>query len=319
MTTTSGAGAFYAQKANLIHEITQILKTVLLLERNYGAGYIARIAMGDSRFDLRKAAHKHLESYGALDSLSNLRIEDIIYYLIDLDFLEVNNEQYGTIAITDEGIAWLDEPQDMHVNRKEVYTGWWGFELRMALRSIRKDAAESADKRPYELFSNHAMVRMIRELPQTEQALDELPGMKTLSQAIKLLILTAINQIIEKKEEDANSGVYTKASSPSHRKVKDLYESGFSLEEIAERRKLQTSTVLQYLFNLEKAGKLDLNPWTEQHIDPKVLYKGAEYFRSVEDRRLSAAHQVLGIDYDTLALCRNYVDRVGEPELKYAS
>lgn len=317
MSTTYNS--YYKPEVNLIHENTQILKTVLLLERKYAAPYIARILMGDSRFDLRKVTHKELETYGALDHLSSFRIEDLVYYLVEQDLLEVDDPQYGTIVISKEGSAWLDDPQDMIVNRKDVYTGWWGFELRMAVRSIRKEAAENLGKRPYELFSNYAIAQMTRELPQTEEELDTIPSMRDLDQAVKLLILTAINQVAEKKNEDANSGIYSKAHSPSHRKVKDLYESGFSLEEIAERRKLQTRTVREYLFTLQKAGMLDLKPWIEQHLDPKILYKGAEYFRTVEDRRLKAAHEVLGMDYDTLALCRDYVDRAGEPGLQYAS
>ncbi|MEM7373704.1 MAG: RQC domain-containing protein [Bacteroidota bacterium] len=304
---------------NLQHESMQILKTVLLLDRPYSAAYISRILIGDNRFDLRKVSHKDLETFGALDAHSRFRLEDIIYYLTEEQLLEVTDPQYGTLKITDSGTQWLDNPQNMIVMRKEIFTGWWGFELLLAVRSIRKEAADRLGKQAYELFTNYTIACMIHQLPQDEQSLNALPGISQLEQAVKLLLLTAINQIVEKKEEDAVSGIHSKANSPSHRKVKDLYESGFSLEEIAERRKLQTTTVRKYLFTLHEAGKLDLNPWIEQQLDPKILYKGAEYFRSVDDRRLKPAHEVLGIDYDTLALCRHYAEKVGEPAMRYAS
>lgn len=317
MTTKSQTS--YSSEINLTHEATHILKTVMLLERPYSASYISRILVGDSRFDLRKITHKELETFGALEGISKFRLEDIIYFLIDIDLLEVLDRRYGTLKVPKAGSSWLDAPQDIMVQKKEVFTGWWGLELLLALRSIRKDAADRLGKQAYELFTNYTMACMIHELPQTEEELNQLSGLKDLEPAVKLLILSAINEIVEKKEKDALKGTYSKANSPSHRKVKDLYESGFGLEEIAERRKLQTSTVREYLFTLHEAGKLNLNPWIEQHLDPKVLYKGTEYFRSVDDRRLKPAHEVLGIDYDTLALCRHYAEKVGEPAMRYAS
>ena len=309
----------FKPEINLAHELIQILKTVLLLERPYGAGYIARIVTGDSRFELRKVTHKQLETFGSLDEHSKFRIEDIVYHMIESNLLEVTDPQYGTIQITEIGRAWLNEPKDWIVNRKQVFTGWWGYELLSAIRNIRKEAAAHSGKLPYELFSNYALARIVHGLPQTEEGLREIPGMKNLDQATLLLILTAIHEIVEKKAEDAESGIHSKANSPSHRQVKDLYESGFSLEEIAQRRNLQTQTARGYLFTLHKAGKLDLNPWIEQHLDPKVLFKGTEYFRSVDDRRLKSAQQVLGMDYDTLAFCRLYAEKVGESPLEYAS
>ena len=309
----------YNPEINLAHEFIQILKTVLLLERPYGASYVARIVTGDTRFELRKVTHKQLETFGSLDEHSKFRTEDIVYHLIESNLLEVTNPQYGTIQITEIGRAWLNEPKDWIVNRKDVFTGWWGVELLTAIRKIRNEAAAQAGKLPYELFSNYAIAKMIHELPETEEGLKKMPGMQNLDQASRLLILAAIHEIIEKKVEDTESGVHSKANSPSHRQVKDLYESGFSLEEIAQRRNLQTQKAREYLFTLHKAGKLDLNPWIEQHLDPKILFKGTEYFRSVDDRRLKSAQEVLGMDYDTLAFCRLYAEKVGEAPLKYAS
>ena len=57
-------------------------------------------------------------------------------------------------------------------------------------------------------------------------------------------------------------------------------------------------------------GEIDLRPWIEKNVDSKALYKGAEYFKKVSNPKVKEAFQVLGLDYETLNLCKMYVANV---------
>jgi ATP-dependent DNA helicase RecQ len=309
----------YSEQVNLAAEATAILKTLLMLDRAYGAGYIARLLKADTRFEVRKAYHKELEIYGALDDYSMFRIEDMTYYLLEQGLVQVDNPNFGTLTISEAGRTFLGKPQDLWAKRKEVFTGWWGWTLKTGLRSLRKDAALKLGRQPYELFSNHSLQLMILQRPNTATELLAIPGLLAVDEMLQEQILEEIREVSGKKAVDDVRGIYTKAYSPSHRKVKEMYESGFSVEEIASRRELKASTVRSYLETLHEAGMVDLKPWIEENVEAKSLYKGAEYFRSVEDNQLKPAHEVLGLDYDTLRLCRLYVQQVSEPALRYAS
>jgi ATP-dependent DNA helicase RecQ len=309
----------YSEQINLMPDAIQVLKCLLLLDRPYGASYLARLLRGDSRFEVRKLYHKELEIFGSLEDLSSFRIEDLIYYLMEQGLIQVDNATFGTLTISQAGKDYLEAPKDLWAKRKSVFTGWWGYALKQVLRGLRKDAAGKLGKQPYELFSNHALQLMVRQLPNTKVALLAIPGLSELDEVLTEQLLNEIAEISGKKAIDAERGIFTRAYSPSHRKVKEMYESGFSLSEIATRRELKETTVQSYLETLHEAGMLDLKPWIEEKLEAKALYKGTEYFRSVEDSRLKPAHEVLGLDYDTLRLCRLYVQQVGEPMMRYAS
>ncbi|MEM7660219.1 MAG: helix-turn-helix domain-containing protein, partial [Bacteroidota bacterium] len=256
---------------------------------------------------------------GSLEELSSFRLEDLVYYLLEQGLIEVENPTYGTLSISAAGKAYLESPQDLWAQRKTVFTGWWGYALKQVLKGLRKDAASKLGKQPYELFSNHALQLMVRKLPSSKIELQAIPGLSELDAVMTEQILNEIAEISGKKAIDAEKGIFTRANSPSCRKVKEMYESGFSVSEIATRRELKETTVQGYLEILHEAGMLDLKPWIEEKLEAKALYKGTEYFRSVEDDRLKPAHEVLGLDYDTLRLCRLYVLKVGEPLMRYAS
>ncbi|MEO1447927.1 MAG: RQC domain-containing protein [Bacteroidota bacterium] len=282
----------------------EILKTLMFLDRPYSAAYVARILQGDTRYELRKVVHSELETFGSLEVNTRQQIIDMIYYLIDQGYIEVKNQAFGTIAITQMGENFLSQPEAIELPRKELFSGWSYFQLMQELRTIRQGVAEAQHKEAYEVFTNHTMTLLLRHMPVDESALLKIPGIADLERATQLELLMAITKMSHKVEEDGRSGIYSRAYSPSHRKVKELFEEKFPLEDIAQRQGLTVERVRECLFNLHRAREIDLLPHIPELIDAQSLHKGVEYFKQVEDQRLKPAHEVLGLSYDTLKLCR---------------
>jgi ATP-dependent DNA helicase RecQ len=309
----------YNRAENIAHETVQILKTVMMLERHYSVSYLIRILHADERFDLRKPAHKDLETYGILEDTNFSRIEDLVHYLTEQGYLRVSNRVFGTLEITDHGRAYLTAPTELEVPRSELYRGWAGIQASIALRTLRRELAEQSGQPPYEIFTNFIMDIIARRLPTTRGELDQIDGVRNLGDNFKDQVLaetTRLQAMIQRNEE--TGGALSKSYSPTHRKVKELFEAQFSPTDIARRQGLEQSTVLRALAELHEAGQLDLKPWIEKEVDSTTLHKGAEYFRSTRSPRIDDAKQVLGFDYDVLHLCRAYSSEVRESDMTYA-
>ncbi|MCB0838067.1 MAG: helix-turn-helix domain-containing protein [Bacteroidetes bacterium] len=308
-----------SQEVNISKQAALILKTVLLLNKPFGAGYIARILMGDDTFGWKKEEHKQLETFAELSEVNFSLMDDIINYLVKENYLEITNDIYGTVDITAKGEEWISAPEPIIVAQSLLKKSWYQVQLTRVLKEIRTKTAENTLKQPHEIFTNFTLSQITDKMPQTEDELAQVTGAADLSPGLKLMILAEVSRMLEKKEEDDRSGIYRKAYSPSHRKVKELVEAGKNFSDIAQERELKPDTVIDYIFNLHHAEEIDLQTWIEQTVDSKDLYKGSEYFNQVSAPKLKDAHSILGLDYPVLRLCRYYAWRDNEAKLKYAS
>ncbi|MEL6842126.1 MAG: helix-turn-helix domain-containing protein, partial [Bacteroidota bacterium] len=89
--------------------------------------------------------------------------------------------------------------------------------------------------------------------------------------------------------------------------VKALFESGAASHEIAQRRGIKQSSVVRSLEYLQNAGQIDTCSWVEEQLPPQSLRKGKAYFQDRPQSSLRAAYESLGLDYDSLRMCRMYV------------
>ncbi|MEO0470362.1 MAG: helix-turn-helix domain-containing protein, partial [Bacteroidota bacterium] len=291
-------------QVNVAPEAVQILKTVLLLEKPYSMGYLNQLLQGDVTFGLRKDFHSEMETFGVLADVHFGKINNLISFLVREDFLEVANQSYGTLKVSAKGEKFLGDPQDLEVSEKQLRMPWYEMKLMLKLREIRKELASQTEQEPYQFFNNYGIQCIIEIMPQTEAELTAIPALTDMPIGCRKEVLTAVKEIEGQKEEDALTGVYTKAASPSHRMVKRLFIEGKGPEAIAKIRKLQASTVRNYLSNLHQAGEIDLSSWIEETVDQKVLHKVQKYFAQSGNSGLKVAHETLGVDYDTLKLCR---------------
>ena len=310
----------YNRPADMSSEALAVLKTVQLLEKDFGAGYLVRILQGDMTFPLRNHTHKSLETFGELDAMPFNQIENLIYFLVKENLLEISNEVYGNVAITKAGKAFLDQPSPLMISPSEIRNSWHQIDLAQSLRQLRKEMALRAGCAPYQIFNNYTLRCLIDQPPHTDEDLLEFNGMGSISFEERATILDEINRIMALKAIDDKTGIYRKSRSSRAREVKHMYEEGLSIAEIAKEREVKTVTIQGYLEALHRTGEIDLKPWIEENVDPRILHKATEYFKKARTPRLKEAHEVLGYTYDQLRLCQIYATtQVEDIALKYAS
>ncbi|MEM6630149.1 MAG: HRDC domain-containing protein [Bacteroidota bacterium] len=310
------------RKVNITEDAITILKTVMLFDQPYGMNYLARILLGSKDYGFKNEMHTELETFGLFKEVRIDRIRDLINYLIKKEFLFVSNKRYGIIAITQGGENFLDKPETLEVLPRYLYTNRHDRRLYKVLRSLRKELASQEGKPPFHIFTDYTLQCLVEAKPSTVSELKNIPGIGDYKADIYgQALLKTFEEHAEQKAEDSKTKLIQMANSPSHQEVKALFESGMDIPSIAERRQVQPTTVKSSLYRLHNTGQIDLNPWIEQQVTDSDLEKGTEYFRNSSNTKLKEAYEQLGMDYETLRLCRMYVNKVTtlEEELRYAS
>jgi hypothetical protein len=304
-------------EVNIGVETVHILKTLMLLDRPCGARTITRILKGEDREDFLQAKHRSVETFGELAHLNSLGIENLVYCLLNLGYIQVADQAYGTLEITDLGRDFVEQGGELVVMEENIRLRWYQFELSRRLEVVRRKLANDLGQAPYEVFNNVAMRQIVERMPGTEALLLTVTGMRNLPAESRAEILKEIKEMLSRKALDEKTGIFRRAFRPAAREVRKMLESGNTLSEIAAARNVKPQTVCAYVESIHRTGLLNLRPWIEANVDGATLHKGTEYFRQARVPRLREAHEILGIDYDTLSLCRLYVDKVEEPAPAY--
>lgn len=300
-------------------ELLTILTTFEQLGKAHTSGYIVRILQGDTQYAYKQETHKKLLTFGMMARVSFRRIGNIIQLAVKEDYLSVIDRKHGLLLLTEKGKAFIKSPQSTVVRSDLIRTPWYDYYLERKLRAIRKDYAKKVKIPVYRVFNNYIMDQIVEMKPQSEADLRYLPGMLGVADELVSIILEAVKDVLKKKGKKELLWVYERAFKPSHFKVKDLYDQGLNVLDIAKKRNIRPQTVQRYLTDLHLAGEIDFKVWIEENVDEESLFKGVEYFKQVKNPRLREAHDVLGIDYEILRMCRAYALKVEAPPLRYAS
>lgn len=315
MSTTTKPQTFDLQPVAM-----DVLKTVLLLDKPFGINYSLRILRGENAFDWKDPQHKALETFGAQSTYGKTKLYQMVIYLINQGFLALKDVRFGSISITEKGKAFLDNPHPLEVAFNLFKTDIFDRVLMDRLRTFRKEISEQEEKPPYEIFTDYVLHCMVSEKPEDLLGLKKLPGLGNYKvERYGYALLNIIKEIKSERADEARGRLMAKALAPSSQEIKKAFESGLSLEAIARQREVKPQTVQQTLVTLHQAGEIDIRPWIETHVEKESLQKGKTFFETHDNPRLTEAYEALGLDYDTLRLCRLYVNKVAsvQEEIQY--
>ncbi|MEM6799836.1 MAG: RQC domain-containing protein [Bacteroidota bacterium] len=307
---------------NIKEETSLILKTVVLLDQKYGINYVIRILKGSDSFGFKDERHRQLETFALMKGKHSERIRNLINYLLRNHFLQVNNSNYGSLGITTKGEEFLFYPGDLILNARELRTSTYDKRLLLGLKQLRNTLAREEEKAPFRIYTDYTLGRIVDDKPKDLVELKMIPGLGDYkANRFGPAILAIIQEVMDQKRIDDKAKFLKKVFSGAHQEVKALFEAGSSIEEIAAKRSVQAQTVETYLGNLHKAGEINLKPWIEERLNMQTLEKASRYFLKSPESSLKKAYFDLGIDYDSLKLCRLYVAKVirGEDEIRLAS
>lgn len=306
---------------SISQETQEILKTILLLESPYAANYLITILRGKKQF-LKHEQHAEFETFDSLPGQSGDYLRNVIHFLVQQQYIALQDNQYGRLSISAKGIAFLDAPKELRVRKRDLRRSTYDYLLLTELRNLRRTLSQEQNIASFRVFTDYSLDAIIREKPIDIPSLRLVPGFgEYKAKKYGPAILTVIEDVIDQKKQEDQIRLLKKIRRPSYQHVKSLFESGMSEAAIARKRMVKPQSVRTTLLDLHRAGEIDLRPWIKDTVESSTLEKGTNFFRKAENVRLKDAYEALGLDYDTLRLCRLYVANVSrsQEELKAAS
>ena len=258
-------GTIIAQKA---------LSAIIRLQENEPLPVIVDFLRGSKNAYIFEKEYQNLKTYGVGADLSWYDWNQYLIQLINLGYCEIAFHQQNKIKLTafakkvlfeDEKVR-LTAVQKLNFEKQEVKekkSKSVANSLFETLRKLRYEISKEEEVPAYVIFSDAALRQMETERPMSDQELLSIDGVgkakleKYGDAFIKAIIEFQKTKSVKKKKEGS-----------TYKETLELYQSGLSVEAIAEKRNLGLSTIMSHLAKLYLDGfSIDLKPFvTDQEV-----------------------------------------------------
>ncbi len=250
---------------------------------------LAALTYSTDNQSIKKDLKKHFQKLDELIHIKSIVLQAMSNGFSVSDYLKTR------------AIALLNKPKKAREKKEYNFGGKHG-ELVAALRAFRNEMAEEEDVAHFQIFTQASLFEMIEYLPITT---DQLLAVKGIG---KNKIKNYGEEIIEiirayREANDITPEVDILAERPpqkpsvkkgeTHQKSFDLFKSGLSIPEIAEKRGLVASTIEGHLARFVASGDL---PITD--IIPKEKYESLKkIIEETQSDEVKVLKEAAGKDY----------------------
>ncbi|NNL56447.1 MAG: DNA helicase RecQ, partial [Pseudomonadales bacterium] len=177
------------QTWNATEAAQKLLSCVYRLQQRFGAMHTIDVLRGKQSEKVEQFGHQNLSTFGIGSELSQNQWRSLVRQLIVRGYLQVNQQQYGALALTEasrdvlKGEVTLElrkiaavakqkpaKPARPNQVSAEDETLWH------ALRDCRKQLADQHDIPPYMIFHDATLMQMMELHPSSEAELLQLSG-----------------------------------------------------------------------------------------------------------------------------------------------
>ena len=250
-------GTIIAQKA---------LSAIIRLRETEPLPVIIDFLRGSKNAYIYEKEYQNLKTYGVGADLSWYDWNQYLIQLINLGYCEIAFHKQNKIRLTSLAKKVLFEGEKVELTTvqkiniekqetKETKTKSVANSLFETLRKLRYEISKEESVPAYVIFSDAALRQMETERPISDTELLAIDGVgkakleKHGDAFIKAIIDFQKSKTVRKKKE-----------ATTYKETLELYKSGFSVEEIAQKRKLGLSTIMSHLAKLYVDGaEIDLD------------------------------------------------------------
>lgn len=295
------------------------------LNQNVGVNLLIQVLRGARTSEVIDNGYDQIKTFGAGKDLTWKYWQSYITQLIDQGLLSIDYSRGSKLALTPlsgavlkgERNVQLCEPREQTAVARPLEKADQGApfdaDLYQSLAQLRKQICEESGNIPaFVVFSNASLQDMARRKPRTLEAFNEVSGVgqKKLEQygARFVALIRAATGSEQDTEQEAYAGESTAsrkgaARLPTRMETLSLYNEGYSIADIAARRGIKETTILEHLFHLHAEG---------QAVDLDGLVKA-------DDVKLAQSCWIsLGKPRELKAVFEALQGNVGYPQIKYA-
>ena len=314
-------------------EIAQkILSAIIRTGESFGAAHVIRVLRGSRARRVREAGHDRLSVHGIARDQDRVDLYDIVSLLENAGLVRHSGDRYRSLTVTPEGRDFLRrrlpltltrvKPDDTDSPQPQPEVGQLDFDrdLFAHLRDLRFRLAQARNVPPYVIFGDRSLQEMAHYLPQSRASFSNISGVGR----VKLNefaddFLAVIRDYAEplgldERPQPQRRTRRRRASrrlGPTYRETLDLFESGLSIKDISDRRKLSEDTIVSHVEHLVASGE---NLTLERELPPpERLARMEQAFAEAASWNLTPVRNLLGDDYSygELRLVRAWLDQQG--------
>jgi ATP-dependent DNA helicase RecQ len=267
-------GTIIAQKA---------LSAVARTGQRFGLTYLVDFLRGSQAKTIRDE-HKNLKTYGIGADISKENWFDYFKDLIAQGYLAQTEGQYATIVLTEKSLdvlkgnvpvelfkATIREDKKAKSSLVSKLALPYIQDLFDELKRVRTAFAREENVPPYVVFSDATLIEMATFLPQSESEMRKISGvgelkmekygtdfLREIKNYCRVNKLASRTDLKTPKRETKTRTRRDADGNASHDVSLDMFNSGLSIEEIAESRGLAKSTIEMHLIRFIQTGEVSL-------------------------------------------------------------
>ncbi len=292
-----------------------------------GLNHVVEVLTGADTEKIRSWGHNQLSTYGIGKEHGRPEWGAIGRELVRLGLVKQDAARFNVLESTPDGRAWLKERKPITLTKpmqvapaKVSHAGEITCDeaLFEKLRVLRKRLADERGVPPYIVFSDVALRQMARIYPVSEGEFVRISGVgerklaefgQTFMGEVARYLETYPRQIFAEESFTAPTPASKPRLGDTARETLKMFKTGLSVDAIATRRNLVTSTIYGHLATAIESGEsIDL----AQFFSAPELESISAAFAKCGFGNLNGVHQMLGAKHDFGAL-RVYRAAQGRP------
>lgn len=302
------------KKIEASDELCAVLETILSLKEKFKAKYVINVMLGLDSNEIKSYKHDKIEEFGCEKTHDERFLNAVIGQGIIAGFINKDIENYGLLKVTDEGKAFLKNPQSFtmvedrdfsetdEVDVHDSASGAIDPELYGILKDLRKKIARAHELPPYVIFQDPSLEAMATTYPITLEELQNIPGVGAgKAKRYGTEFVKLIKKHVEDNEIDRPLDLRVR-SVANKCKLKIYLIQGIDkkvdLDALAEGKDLEFNELLDEIEAIVYSGtKINIDYYLNEVMDDDHMQDIFDYFKESESDRISEALNELGPEF----------------------
>jgi len=250
----------------------KVCSAVARLRETEALGMVVDVLRGSQNAQVFEKGYQNIKTYGAAHELAWLDLQQYVIQMINQGILEIRFHENGRLLLTPLAKRILFENKSVRLANIKKHTAEAKkisskpakkSGLFEQLKQLRSNIAKAENVPAYIVFSDASLKDMEAKLPNTETEFAQVLGV---GQAKQDKYAEAFLEVIVTYGKPKTSKVTT------HQESYNLFKEGFSIADIAKKRKLKENTIFGHLIKMHEAGEnLDLEQFISSEEQAKIL------------------------------------------------
>jgi len=280
------------------------LSCVYKTEQRFGVNYLIEVLLGKENVRIKQFGHNTLTLFGIGAELNAIQWRSVFRQLIARNLLSVDIEGFGSLRLTEQCRPILrgEETLMLRKDSKQEGSQKRGRKAKNnvkqednllweALRACRKELSDKLDVPPYVIFHDAALMEMLERQPQNKDQFSKITGVgeKKLESYSEAFLA-----VIKEHKEKLNTETLNDTTEETLR----LFRSGLDAMEIADERKLKSTTIYSHLAKSIALGEIELLKVVNLSNKEIKLIQNAFSAFTDEDKKLKPVYDAFDGTYD---------------------